>query len=375
MLTPEPPGVGGPMPEGGGSLKRDATRAEIQTPAFVSIGLSDESSAALAIILRDPYNTLSPERPFQLIRPVSGASQMKATAPIQAADSHPTAKHSNIQLKDLQKTLPLRVLSAKDWLHWITKGYVIVREAVPPANVERLVDLLWKFEEKDPKNPLTWRQPQRRGHKMKELNDTGMIEIYNHQYLWDNRQEPRVYDAFVDIWDREDLWVTIDRANLNPPKITEGSPRGFIHWDVDTSLRPLPIGVQGVLSLAKQDDLVGGFQCVPDLFRDFEDWAKTQPSDRDPMHPDTTGFNVENVEMEAGDLLIFNSLLAHGIRPNHSDNRVRIAQYISMYQTDDDNESERQERVRQWRELDHPRRTHFPEIRANGRSITRVSRS
>ena len=30
--------------------------------------------------------------------------------------------------------------------------------------------------------------------------------------------EPRVYDAFVDIWDREDLWVTIDRANLNPPK-------------------------------------------------------------------------------------------------------------------------------------------------------------
>ena len=87
-----------------------------------------------------------------------------------------------------------------------------------------------------------------------ELNNSGMVEIYNHQYLWDNRQEQRVYDAFVDIWDREDLWVGIDRANLNPPNKVEGNPNGFIHWDVDTSLDPLPIGVQGVLSLEKQDE-------------------------------------------------------------------------------------------------------------------------
>ena len=51
------------------------------------------------------------------------------------------------------------------------------------------------------------------------------------QHLWDNRMERRVYDAFVDIWDREDLWVTIDRANLNPPKKAKGNPNGFIHWD------------------------------------------------------------------------------------------------------------------------------------------------
>ena len=84
---------------------------------------------------------------------------------------------------------------------------------------------------------------------MKELNGTGMVEIYNHQYLWDNRQSQRVYDAFVDIWDMEELWVSIDRANLNPPKKVKGNPNGFIHWDADTSLDPLPIGVQGVLSL------------------------------------------------------------------------------------------------------------------------------
>lgn len=274
--------------------------------------------------------------------------------------AHPTSTSTTTQLKDIHKRLPLRVLSGEDWRHWTTKGYVIVRRAVPPANVERLVDLLWSFDEKDPNDPSTWYAPQRREHKMKELNNTGMLEIYNHQYLWDTRMQQRVYDAFVDIWDREDLWVTIDRANLNPPRKVKGNPNGFIHWDVDTSIRPLPIGVQGVLSLQKQDGDVGGFQCVPWLFEHFEEWVATQPADRDPMHPDTSGLDVVNVEMEAGDLLIFNSLLAHGVRPNHSGDRVRMAQYISMHPADHDNVAEREERIRLWRELDFPKRDAFP---------------
>jgi len=279
---------------------------------------------------------------------------------VTAQNSHPTTQSISTQLKDIQKKLPLRVLSTEDWQHWITKGYVIVRQAAPAANVERLVNLLWAFDEKDPNDPSTWYAPQRREHKMKELNNTGMLEIYNHQSLWDNRQAQRVYDLFVDIWDREDLWVAIDRANLNAPKRVQGNPNGFIHWDVDTSLRPLPIGVQGVLSLKKQERDVGGFQCIPELFHNFAEWVKTQPADRDPIHPDITGLTITNIEMEAGDLLIFNSLLAHGVRPNHSQNRVRMAQYISMYPAEWDNEAERLERIRLWREQDHPQRDAFP---------------
>ncbi|MGV1834189.1 phytanoyl-CoA dioxygenase family protein [Rhizobium rhizogenes] len=275
-------------------------------------------------------------------------------------DAHPTASSVTTQLKDIKKTLPLRVLSQQDWQHWIAKGYVIVRQAVPAANVERLVEVLWAFDEKDPNDPSTWYAPQRREHKMKELNNTGMLEIYNHQALWDNRMERRIYDVFVDIWDREDLWVTIDRANLNAPKKVKGNPNGFIHWDVDTSRRPLPIGVQGVLSLKKQDGDVGGFQCVPELFERFEEWEKTQPADRDPMHPDMTGLSVVNIEMEPGDLMIFNSLLAHGVRPNHAENRVRMAQYVSMHPAEFDDIAEREERIRLWRERDHPKRDSFP---------------
>ena len=232
---------------------------------------------------------------------------------------------------------------------------MIVKQAVPTENVERLVDLLWRFEEKDPNDPSTWYAPQRRAHGRAELNNTGMVEIYNHQYLWDNRQEPRVYDAFVDIWDREDLWVGIDRANLNPPKKVPGDPNGFIHWDVDTSLRPLPVGVQGVLSLVKQDEAIGGFQCVPELFYNFDEWVKTQPADRNPMLPDITGLDDRQRRDGPGDLLIFNSLLAHGVRPNHSGNRVRMAQYIAMHPAREDDAAEREERIRLWRERDHPK--------------------
>ncbi|OJX24353.1 MAG: phytanoyl-CoA dioxygenase [Devosia sp. 66-14] len=279
-------------------------------------------------------------------------------------DSHPTTQKVTTQLKDISKRLPLRVLSEADFKHWQQRGYVIVRNAVDAAHVERLKALLWEFEEKDPNDPATWYTPQRRDHIMKELNGTGMVEIYNHQYLWDNRQQQRVYDAFVDIWDIEELWVSIDRANLNPPKKVPGpNQNGFIHWDSDTSLDPLPIGVQGVLSLVRQDGDIGGFQCIPELFYDFDNWVKTQPADRDPMHPDTTGLTITNIEMEPGDLMIFNTLLAHGVRPNHSinsGNRVRMAQYISMFPANEDDVIERAERVRLWRELDHPRRDAFP---------------
>ena len=54
-------------------------------------------------------------------------------------------------------------------------------------------------------------------------------------------REPRIYDAFVDICNREDLWSPIDRANLNPRKKVEGNPSDFIQCDVaerGTRLRP-----------------------------------------------------------------------------------------------------------------------------------------
>jgi hypothetical protein len=188
-----------------------------------------------------------------------------------------------------------------------------------------------------------------------------MVEVYNHQRLWENRQAQRVYDAFVDIWGTDKLWVTIDRANLNFPMRPGFEYKGFIHWDYDPETRPQ--NVQGVLALADQtDENMGGFQCIPWLFRNYDSWKKTQLADRNPFQPDITGLEdkLVKVAMEAGDLLIFHSMQPHGIRPNRSGDKVRIAQYISMMPAQEENQALREWRIRSWRDRIAPEGYAFP---------------
>ncbi|MFJ5760455.1 phytanoyl-CoA dioxygenase family protein [Neobacillus sp. NPDC093182] len=254
---------------------------------------------------------------------------------------------------------PLKVLSEEDWKFWKENGYVIIRNAIPQDHIDRLVKLIWEFEEKDPHDSSTWYAKPGREMVMKELMNTGMVELYNHQYLWDNRMYEKIYNAFVDIWGTEKLWVSIDRCNLNLPMKPGYEYKGFIHWDVDTSLDPIPVNVQGVLSLVDTDIDMGGFQCIPELYRTFDEWVKTQPADRDPHKPDTTGFTPTKVVTKAGDLLIFNSMQPHGIRPNYSE-KARLAQYISMFPAQENNQELREARIQSWKERIKPEGYAFP---------------
>lgn len=258
-----------------------------------------------------------------------------------------TAKSSILKLNDRSNGEALRQLSEADWNFWINNGYVIVKNAVPTEQAKKLADYLWQYEDKNPHDSASWYKRPNAEMQMKELNNTGMVEIYNHQYLWDNRQMPKVHQAFADIWGTEKLWVTIDRANLNFPLRPGFEYKAFIHWDYDPETKPQ--NVQGVLALADQtDETMGGFQCVPELFRTYDTWKLSQPFDRDHYKPDTTGFEIVKVKLEAGDLLIFNSLLPHGIRANTS-NKVRIAQYIAMMPAQEDNQELRQWRINIWK--------------------------
>jgi ectoine hydroxylase-related dioxygenase (phytanoyl-CoA dioxygenase family) len=258
-----------------------------------------------------------------------------------------TAKSSAQKLNDRSNGQPLRILTEADWNFWITNGYVIVKNAVPRGQALKLADYLWQYENKDPNDPETWYRKPNTEMQMKELVNTGMVEIYNQQYMWDNRQSRPVHQAFADVWGTEKLWVTIDRANLNFPQRPGFEAKGFIHWDYDPETKPQ--NVQGVLALADQnDENMGGFQCIPELFRTYDTWKLTQPEDRDHYKPDPTGFELVKVKLEAGDLLIFNSLQPHGIRPNLSANKVRIAQYISMMPAQEEDEALRAWRINSW---------------------------
>lgn len=272
-----------------------------------------------------------------------------------------TATSSKIKLNDRSNGKPLRVLSEEDWDFWMHNGYIVIKNAIPKEQAQTTADFIWEFDEKDPNDPETWYAPARAEMKMKELTGTGMVEVYNNQHLWNNRQMQKVYDAFVDVWGTEKLWVTIDRANLNFPLPPGVDKKGFIHWDYDPETKPQ--NVQGVLALADQtDENMGGFQCIPWLYRNYDTWKLTQPEDRDRFQPDISDLEdkIVKVKMEAGDLLIFNSTEPHGIRPNGSKDKVRIAQYISMMPAEEDNEELRHWRINSWKNRIAPEGYAFP---------------
>lgn len=272
-----------------------------------------------------------------------------------------TAKSSSLRLNDRSNNIPLRSLSEEDWNFWITNGYIIIKNAISKNEALETSNFLWEFEDKKKDDHTTWYTKERAEMKMKELAGTGMVEVYNNQFLWNNRQKKKIYDAFVDIWGTEKLWVTIDRANLNFP-IKEGFKyNSFIHWDYDPDTKPQ--NIQGVLALCDQTDTnMGGFQCIPWLFRNYESWKKTQKKDRNKFQPDISGIEdkIVKVPLKAGDLLIFHSSQPHGIRPNLSKNKVRVAQYISMMPAEEENKSLKEWRINSWKNRIAPEGYAFP---------------
>jgi hypothetical protein len=242
------------------------------------------------------------------------------------------------------------VLSSEDHAFFHRNGYVIVPNAAPQENLDAAIDAIWEFLGMDRNDSSDWyRDP---------LRPNGMVEMYQHQALWNNRQSPRIHQAFSELLGTHRLWVSIDRACMKPPHHPahpEYDHKGFIHWDMDTTHPVQRLGLQGVLCLADTDRDQGGFQCVPRLFREFDAWVRSQPADRNPFVPDLTGFDVEPIAGKAGDLIIWNRRLAHGNGHNVA-KRPRLAQYIAMFEAEPETAGAegwgggRESRIREWRE-------------------------
>ena len=107
---------------------------------------------------------------------------------------------------------------------------------------------------------------------------------------------------------------------------------------------------------------MGGFQCIPWLFKNYDSWKSTQKNNRNKFQPDISGIEdkIIKVPLEAGDLLIFHSFLAHGIRPKLSIDKVRIAQYISMMPAEEKNKPLKKWRINSWKNKIQPDGYAFP---------------
>lgn len=225
-------------------------------------------------------------------------------------------------------------------------GYVIVPDVVPAELIAAVVEDIWQHTGARPGDRASW-------YKADLISIHGMVEMYHYQSLWNTRQYPRVHEIFAEIHGTDRLWVSLDRTNLKPPAdpaYPEHNSQGFIHWDVDTLPYPsIPFRLQGVLALVDTDEAMGGFQGIPELFRDLPHWIPGQPGDRDPRRPDISGYSITSIPLKAGDMVIWSTLLPHGNGHNVS-SKARLAQYITMNPAEEENEELRQTRIQCWRE-------------------------
>lgn len=236
------------------------------------------------------------------------------------------------------------IFSKEDLEYWEEHGYVVVREAVPIENCRAAEQAVWDFLEMDGDDPDSWypEDPPRRGI---------MVEIYQHQALWDNRQYPRVHQAFTEIWGTDRLWVSFDRASMNPPERENWKfPGPHLHWDMSLDDMPVRLKVQGVLYLADTPSNQGAFTCIPGFHKKLEQWLKDLPTDADPRRV-IREYQDRAVPVagKAGDLVIWHSALPHGSSPNSAE-RPRMAQYITMSPAPNEGKNKNEHRVTGWRE-------------------------
>jgi ectoine hydroxylase-related dioxygenase (phytanoyl-CoA dioxygenase family) len=205
---------------------------------------------------------------------------------------------------------------------WDKNGYIHVENAVPKEQLNAVIRDMETFTGKRYFDKTQW--------YAEPLWGGGMVDMVNTQSEWDNRQTPAVHEAFAGVWGQENLFVTINRTNFNPPVGPKWDHPGFIHWDLDPALRPIELRVQGVLYLSDTDEDMGGFQCVPGSHKKLQEWHETHPEDEVPTEENCMkGLEVKRIAGKAGDLVIWQASLLHGNGKNTSD-KPRLAQYICM---------------------------------------------
>ncbi len=236
----------------------------------------------------------------------------------------------------------MTILSKADRDFWEENGYIVVPNAVSPALRNAVVDATWSFLDMDPHDPSTW-------YSLPPWHSrAGMVELYHHQALWDTRQDPRIHQIYSELFARDDLWVRLDRVNMNPPVKTDHDYKGFIHWDFDPTTWPIDLRVQGVLCLTRTTAAQGGFQCVPGSHKIVDKILSWQEPGADLRNPDIRDLEIVPIEGEAGDLVIWHTALLHGNGPNRTD-QPRLAQYIAMMPADPAQEELRQAQIQRWR--------------------------
>lgn len=225
-------------------------------------------------------------------------------------------------------------------------GYVVVPGAVPSALTAAVVADIEDHFGRPVADPEQW-------YGDPEVPPLGFVtyegrftpQMFHYPSMWAIREHPAVHAAFAEVLGTPALWVSIANVCAKLPAHPDHPDygrTGFIHFDrlrwslanpdepVDQSKNPdSDLFVTGLVALTDTTADMGGFQCVPGIYRRLDGWIAEQPEDWNPRFPNLSGYAITSVPMRAGDLCIWTTRLPHGNGDNIS-SAIRLAQYITM---------------------------------------------
>ena len=138
-----------------------------------------------------------------------------STSPTVAPDFHTTQ-------------LPRPLLSPADHAFWRANGYLVVPDVVPRSQCEAVIADLHAALGISASSPLG----QWYGHVPEDWTGRGSVGFNHTQSLWDNRQTPKLYQAFAELHGTHRLGCSGDKAHMKLPyraaeRTAEGSTRAF----------------------------------------------------------------------------------------------------------------------------------------------------
>lgn len=215
--------------------------------------------------------------------------------------------------------------------HFRSHGYVIVPGVLSANLIADAVRDIVAYVSADLDDPQSWY------HMPRELD--GVVPMHHAQSLWNIRQDPNLYAMFTEFFGTHRLRVDINRCIFRPP-VHPAHPwvsHSDIHWDTDP-LADTEESVQTGILLSPIRPNAGGFQCIPEIYRNFDRWLDRNARGR--VHFDFQRPCLNNhpglvqVTANAGDVILWSTRLPHGSASNLSD-RPRIATFVTMCPPDD----------------------------------------
>lgn len=216
---------------------------------------------------------------------------------------------------------------------------MVIRNVVPPELTDNAAHDIAKFVGADLADRTTWYGG------VPQLD--GVVPMHHAQSQWDIRQCPSLHEVFSEFFGTPQLMLDINRCIFRPP----AHPRfpaishGSFHWDTDPRA-PGQDSLQAVVLLTGVGRDGGGFQCLPEIYRNLNAWLDryARRRDFDFFNPGLNHWRPTQIEGQAGDVILWSTKLPHGSASNFS-NRPRIAMFVTMQPNDD---PQHRDRMKTW---------------------------